>query len=199
MHKMTCRDHDDSSSQPRWMSHQSLLSHWCSTVYSSSISLFENSVDPDQLVSSEASWSGSTLIFMMKSKDKSMALLKWLFCLFDLILYVPVNNQLCLVGPSWVEPVICKDLCLAQGHNTMRWGSNPQALYNWANALRWNGCKTVFTHSDHFSCLLLTFENTKQFGPRSGPEIRTKIMSVLIWIQTVWHSDSVLERIFHKS
>ena len=27
MHKMNCRDHDDSSSQPSWMSHQS-SSHW---------------------------------------------------------------------------------------------------------------------------------------------------------------------------
>ena len=27
MHKMTCRDYDDGSSQPRWMSHQSLI-HW---------------------------------------------------------------------------------------------------------------------------------------------------------------------------
>ena len=31
----------------------------------------------------------------------------------------------------------------------------------------------------------------KQFGPRSGPE-----MSVLTWVQTVRHSDSVPERIF---
>ena len=31
MHKMTCRDHNDSSSQPRWMSHQS-SSHCSSTV-----------------------------------------------------------------------------------------------------------------------------------------------------------------------
>ena len=30
-HKMTCRDYDDSSSQTRWMSHQS-SSHWRSTV-----------------------------------------------------------------------------------------------------------------------------------------------------------------------
>ena len=32
MHKMTCRDRDDSSSEHRWMSHQS-LSHWSSTVH----------------------------------------------------------------------------------------------------------------------------------------------------------------------
>ena len=32
MHSMTCRGHGDSSSQPRWMSHQS-SSHWHSTVY----------------------------------------------------------------------------------------------------------------------------------------------------------------------
>ena len=32
IHKMTFRDHNDSSSQLRWMSHQS-SSHWSSTVY----------------------------------------------------------------------------------------------------------------------------------------------------------------------
>ena len=37
--------------------------------------------------------------------------------LFDLILYIPVNNfQLCQDGSSLVEPVLSKD---AQGHNTV--------------------------------------------------------------------------------
>ena len=48
----------------------------------------------------------------------------WLFvCLFDLILYVPVNIfRWCRDGSSWVEqPVLSKDkfVCLAKGHKTV--------------------------------------------------------------------------------
>ena len=38
---------------------------------------------------------------------------KGLITLFDLIIYVPVNNfQLCQDGSSWVEPVLSKDKCV---------------------------------------------------------------------------------------
>ena len=40
--------------------------------------------------------------------------------LFGLILYVPVNNfHLSRDGSSWVEPVLSKDNCFAQRHNTL--------------------------------------------------------------------------------
>ena len=51
----------------------------------------------------------------------------------------------------------------------------------------------TFLSSDNFCLLMIAFTNS--FGPRSGP---TKLL-VLIWIQTVWHSDSVPEIIFWKS
>ena len=42
--------------------------------------------------------------------------LKWslfIFCLFDLILYVPVNNFSVMSDrSSWVEPVLSKDKCV---------------------------------------------------------------------------------------
>ena len=51
----------------------------------------KNSVDADQLASSETSWSGSTMFI----------------CLFDLILYVPSTIfQLCRDIFSWVAPVL---------------------------------------------------------------------------------------------
>ena len=35
-----------------------------------------------------------------------------MFSLFDLILYIPVNNFSVMSGqPSWVEPVLSKDKC----------------------------------------------------------------------------------------
>ena len=42
--------------------------------------------------------------------------------LFDLILYVPVNNfQLCLDGSSWVEPELSKDKCALLKDTTVTW------------------------------------------------------------------------------
>ena len=35
--------------------------------------------------------------------------LRFIEMIFDSVLYVPVNFQLCGDGPSWVEPVISKD------------------------------------------------------------------------------------------
>ena len=45
----------------------------------------------------------------------------FLFCLFDLILYIPSTIfQLNRDGPSWVEPVLSLDKCvLLKDHNTV--------------------------------------------------------------------------------
>ena len=71
------------------------------TVFQNLILLFENSIDPDQLASDDASRSESTLFFI--------SLMHYLFegvFLFDLFLYIPVNNF-----SSWLEPVLSKDKC----------------------------------------------------------------------------------------
>ena len=55
--------------------------------------------------------------------------MKTLFCLFDLILYVPPTIfQLCRDGSSWIEPVLSKDYCVLLKDTTLwrRWGLNPQ-------------------------------------------------------------------------
>ena len=60
-------------------------------------------------------WTILTLLYQMLWKIPLVykGLLEGLFCLFNLILYIPVNNfQLCLDGSSWVEPVLCKDKCV---------------------------------------------------------------------------------------
>ena len=66
---------------------------------------------------------------LIYAKHKQMSF----FCLFDLILYTPVNIYLlCRYGSSWVEPVlhVSKDKCVLLKDTTQwcPWGSNLKPL-----------------------------------------------------------------------
>ena len=56
------------------------------------------------------------------------------YFLFDLIIYVPVNNfQLCQDGSSWVEPVHCTKQGFSNSYTMAcpsACGDNPQVLAN---------------------------------------------------------------------
>ena len=66
---------------------------------------------------------------------------------------------------------------------------------NSKKALKPPSWKSVLT----LSLLAATFVVCRSPLQTVWTQIRTVKMSVLIWIQTVWHSDSVPERIFWKS
>ena len=87
----------------------------------------ENSVDPDQMASNEASWSAEAHTVFIDMNDIDYVILHhqidWkleLIFLFDLILYVPVNNLSVTSGwvfLGWTSTKLGL-MCLAQGHNT---------------------------------------------------------------------------------
>ena len=63
----------------------------------------------------------------------------------------------------------------------------------------------LFNASSDFCLLLITFaisldpdQDRQNVGPDPDRQIRTDKMSVLIWIQTVWHYNSVPEFLFLK-
>ena len=57
--------------------------------------------------------------------------------LFDLILYIPVNNYSVMSGrSSWVEPVLSKDkFVLLKVTTQWHWLDSSQALYHWTTVL----------------------------------------------------------------
>ena len=73
-----------------------------------------------------------------------IAILLWdVLCLFDLILFLLVNNfQLCLDGSSLVEPVLSKDKCVLLKDTTQwcRWDSNSLPLSLESSTLRLSHC-----------------------------------------------------------
>ena len=71
--------------------------------------------------------------------------------LFNLVLYIPVNNfQLCQNGSSWVEPVLSKDKCVLLKDTTQwyQWGSNLQPLGLESSTLALSHCAPSLASSD---------------------------------------------------
>ena len=127
-------------------------------------------------------------------------------CLFGMILYFPVNNF--SVMSEWVLLKATNSDSAGSG----AWIDNPSipitalcSLYHWMK-VHFN-CWLNFIDVNHLLYMHIVYywpasedsssaDNLfKQFGPRSSP---TKCRG-LIWIQSVWHSNGILERIFWKN
>ena len=127
------------------------------------------------------------------------------YCLYDLILYVPVIQQLSNVGKFWVEPVLSKDKCVLLWSCSMTQRSNAseaqtrnpfvssQALYHWPMCSLSILLHGVITLQDTMT-MSSTDNFCKQIGPRSGPA-KCWALSGSILFET----DGIPERIFRKS